>query len=65
MASTLFYALAFNLVIFIQELFLVLHQALALGLSVALFHNKLNFMEYNFLACPPMLSHATVSATTR
>jgi hypothetical protein len=39
-ASTLFYALAFNLIFFIQELFLVLPKALTPGLSATLFHNN-------------------------
>jgi hypothetical protein len=38
--SALLYALAFNLVFFIQELFLVLPKALTPGLSPTLFHNN-------------------------
>lgn len=37
--STLLYTLAFNLVFFVQELFLVLPKALTPGLSATLFHN--------------------------
>src|SRR6202020_3195568 len=38
--SALLYALAFNLVFFIQELFLVLPKALTPGLRPTLFHNN-------------------------
>lgn len=39
-ASTLLYVLAFNLVFFVQELFLVLPKALTPGLHPVLFHNN-------------------------
>jgi hypothetical protein len=39
-ASTLLYALAFNLVFFVQELFLVLPKAFVPGLHPTLFHNN-------------------------
>lgn len=40
LASMLLYVLAFNLVFFVQELFLVLPKALVPGLRPTLFHNN-------------------------
>src|SRR4051812_35873206 len=39
-ASTLLYVLAFNLIFFLQELFLVIPKALTPGLHPTLFHNN-------------------------
>src|ERR1700733_4820685 len=48
--SALFYALAFNLTFFIQELFLVLPKALTPGLRPTLFHNNHSWEGDNPLA---------------
>lgn len=48
--SALLYALAFNLVFFIQELFLVLPKAFTPGLRPTLFHNNHNWEGQNPLA---------------
>ena len=45
--STLAFALAFNLVFFIQELFLVLPKALTPGLEPTLFHNNHNWRGHH------------------
>jgi hypothetical protein len=49
-ASTLLYALAFNLTFFIQELFLVLPKALTPGLHPTLYHNNHTWEGTNPLA---------------
>jgi hypothetical protein len=49
-ASALLYALAFNLIFFIQELFLVLPKALTPGLRPTLFHNNHRWEGQNPLA---------------
>jgi hypothetical protein len=49
-ASALLYALAFNLIFFIQELFLVLPKALTPGLRPTLFHNNHLWQGENPLA---------------
>src|ERR1700731_1580515 len=49
-ASALWYALAFNLIFFIQELFLVLPKALTPGLRPILFHNNHRWEGQNPLA---------------
>src|ERR1700722_15552427 len=48
--SALIYALAFNLIFFIQELFLVLPKALTPGLRPILFHNNHTWIGQNALA---------------
>jgi hypothetical protein len=48
--SALLYALAFNLIFFIQELFLVLPKALTPGLRPILYHNSHNWTGENPLA---------------
>ena len=48
--SALLYALAFNLIFFIQELFLVLPKALTPGLRPTLFHNNHSWQGENPLA---------------
>lgn len=50
LASTLLYALAFNLVFFVQELFLVWPKALTPGLEPVLYHNNHNWTGSNPLA---------------
>ena len=49
-ASALLYALAFNLIFFVQELFLVLPKALTPGLRPTLFHNNHSWEGDNPLA---------------
>jgi hypothetical protein len=49
-ASALLYALAFNLIFFIQELFLVIPKALTPGLRPILFHNNHSWTGENPLA---------------
>lgn len=49
-SSTLFYTLAFNLLFFIQELFLVLPKALTPNLSPILYHNNHSWTGENRLA---------------
>ncbi|MBU1376593.1 MAG: hypothetical protein KKE02_24710 [Alphaproteobacteria bacterium] len=49
-ASTLAYALAFNLIFFVQELFLVVPKALTPGLKPTLFHNNHDWTGDNPLA---------------
>ena len=49
-SSALLYALAFNLIFFIQELFLVLPKALTPGLRPTLFHNNHRWQGENPLA---------------
>src|SRR5476651_43789 len=48
--SALLYALAFNLIFFVQELFLVLPKALTPGLRPVLFHNNHTWAGANPLA---------------
>lgn len=50
LASTLAYALAFNVVFFVQELFLVVPKALTPGLKPTLFHNNHAWTGQNPLA---------------
>jgi len=50
LGSTLAYALAFNLVFFVQELFLVVPKALTPGLKPTLFHNNHDWTGQNPLA---------------
>ena len=50
LSSTLLYALAFNLVFFVQELFLVWPKALTPGLEPVLFHNNHDWTGDNPLA---------------
>jgi hypothetical protein len=49
-ASALLYTLAFNLIFFIQELFLVVPKAFVPGLKPTLFHNNHTWEGYNPLA---------------
>jgi hypothetical protein len=50
LASTLAYALAFNLIFFVQELFLVAPKAITPGLKPTLFHNNHDWTGENPLA---------------